>query len=110
MTMPLWQGVATVLAVVAGTILTRFIPFWLFPESKEPPRTVTYLGKVLPYAMAGLLIVYSLRTTNVLSGSHGVPELIALLVTIGLHVWKRSMLVSIAAGTITYMLLVQLVF
>ncbi|NMM93166.1 branched-chain amino acid transporter permease [Bifidobacterium oedipodis] len=110
MTMPLWQGIATVLAVVAGTILTRFIPFWLFPESKEPPRTVTYLGKVLPYAMGGLLIVYSLRTTNVLAGSHGVPELIALLITVGLHVWKRSMLLSIAAGTISYMLLVQLVF
>lgn len=110
MTMPLWQGIVTVLAVVAGTVLTRFVPFWLFPESKEPPRVVTYLGKVLPYAMGGLLIVYSLRNTNVFTGSHGLPELIALLITVGLHLWKRSMLLSIAAGTISYMLLIQLVF
>lgn len=110
MTMPLWQGIVTVLAVVAGTVLTRFVPFWLFPESKDLPRIVTYLGKVLPYAMGGLLIVYSLRNTNVLTGSHGLPELIALLITVGLHLWKRSMLLSIAAGTISYMLLIQLVF
>lgn len=110
MTMSLWQGIVTVLAVVAGTVLTRFVPFWLFPESKEPPRTVTYLGRVLPYAMAGLLVVYSLRNTDILSGSHGLPEAIALAVTAGLHVWKRSMLLSIAAGTFTYMLLIQFVF
>ena len=110
MTMPLWQGIVTVLAVIAGTVLTRFVPFWLFPESKDLPRIVTYLGKVLPYAMGGLLIVYSLRNTNVLTGSHGLPELIALLITVGLHLWKRSMLLSIAAGTISYMLLIQLVF
>lgn len=110
MTMTLWQGIVTVLFVVIGTVLTRFVPFWLFPESKEPPRAVTYLGRVLPYAMAGLLVVYSLRNTDVLSGSHGLPEAIALAVTAGLHIWKRSMLLSIAAGTLTYMVLVQLVF
>lgn len=110
MTMTLWQGIMTVLAVVAGTVLTRFVPFGLFPESKEPPRVVTYLGRVLPYAMAGLLVVYSLRNTDVAGGSHGLPEAIALAVTVGLHLWKRSMLLSIAAGTIAYMALVQLVF
>ena len=110
MTMPIWQGVITVLFVVIGTVLTRFVPFWLFPESKEPPRVVAYLGKVLPYAMGGLLIVYSLRNTTILTGSHGLPELIALAVTVITHLAKRSMSLSIAAGTIFYMLLVQLVF
>lgn len=110
MTMTLWQGIVTVLAVVAGTVLTRFVPFWLFPESKEPPRVVTYLGRVLPYAMAGLLVVYSLRGTDLSAGSHGLPEAIALAVTVGLHLWRRSMLLSIAGGTLTYMVLVQFVF
>lgn len=110
MTMPLWQAVLTVAVVGLGTLCTRFVPFLLFPESKQPPRIIEYFGKVLPFAMTGLLVVYSLRGTTVLTGSHGLPELIACLVIVGLHVWRRNMLLSIAGGTLTYMLLVQLVF
>ncbi|MBT1170888.1 branched-chain amino acid transporter permease [Bifidobacterium sp. SO4] len=110
MTMTVWQGVITVAAVVIGTMLTRFLPFIVFPESKQPPRLVEYLGSVLPYAMTGLLVVYSLRNTPILTGSHGVPELIACATIVLLHCWKRNMLLSIAGGTIVYMLLVQLVF
>ncbi|NEG88719.1 branched-chain amino acid transporter permease [Bifidobacterium aerophilum] len=110
MTMSVWQGIATVAVVALGTMITRFVPFLLFPESKEPPRFVRYLGKVLPYAMTGLLVVYSLKDVSVVSGSHGIPEAIAMLAIIGLHLWKRNMLLSIAGGTILYMLLVQLVF
>ncbi|PWG66554.1 branched-chain amino acid transporter permease [Bifidobacterium callitrichidarum] len=110
MTMTVWQGVLTVVAVVIGTMLTRFLPFIVFPESKQPPRLVEYLGSVLPYAMTGLLVVYSLRNTPILTGSHGVPELIACATIVLLHYWKRNMLLSIAGGTIVYMLLVQLVF
>ncbi|MBT1163378.1 branched-chain amino acid transporter permease [Bifidobacterium felsineum] len=110
MTMAIWQGVITVAVVAFGTILTRFLPFLVFPESKEPPRVIEYLGAVLPYAMTGLLVVYALRNTPILTGSHGIPELIACVVIVLLHWWKRNMLLSIAAGTIVYMLLVQLVF
>lgn len=110
MTMTVIQGVITVAVVAAGTMLTRFLPFLVFPESKQPPRLIEYFGKVLPYAMTGLLVVYSLRNTPILTGSHGVPELIACLVIVALHLWRRSMLLSIAGGTIVYMLLVQLVF
>ena len=110
MTMTMIHGALTVAVVAAGTMLTRFLPFLAFPESKKPPRVIEYFGKVLPYAMTGLLVVYSLRNTPVLTGSHGLPEFIACLVIVALHLWRRSMLLSIAGGTIVYMLLVQLVF
>jgi len=110
MTMTIWQGVVTILMAMLGTMLTRFLPFVLFPESKEPPRSITYLGTVLPYAMTGLLVVYSLKGVHPLSGNHGAPEAIAIVAIILLHLWKRNMLLSIAGGTAVYMLLVQLVF
>lgn len=110
MTMSMWQAVVTIAVVALGTMITRFLPFVLFPESKRPPRIVEYFGKVLPYAMTGLLVVYSLKDVSPASGSHGIPEAIAMVAIIVLHWWRRSMLLSIAGGTILYMLLVQLVF
>ena len=104
------EQVITIAAVVLGTMLTRFLPFLLFPAGKATPRYVQYLGKALPGAVFGLLVVYCLKNVSLLSGSHGLPELIAILVVAGLHLWKRQMLLSIAGGTICYMLLVQLVF
>ena len=99
-----------IIMAMLGTMLTRFLPFLLFPESKEPPRFITYLGTVLPYAMTGLLVVYSLKGVRLTSGSHGIPELLAIIAIALLHIWKRNMLLSIAGGTAVYMLLVQLVF
>ena len=84
--------------------------FLVFPESKQPPKLVEYFGKALPYAMTGLLVVYALRNTPILTGSHGIPELIACAVITLLHLWKRNMLLSTAGGTAVYMLLIQLVF
>lgn len=104
------EQVITIAAVVLGTMLTRFLPFLLFPAGKATPRYVQYLGKALPGAVFGLLVIYCLKNVSLLSGSHGLPELIAILVVAGLHLWKRQMLLSIAGGTICYMLLVQLVF
>ena len=96
--------------VVLGTMLTRFLPFLVFPSGKPTPKYIQYLGKVLPAAVFGLLVVYCLKGVNILAGSHGLPELISILVVIGLHLWKRQMLISIAGGTICYMMLVQLIF
>ena len=110
MTMETWQGVVTILMAVLGTVITRFLPFIVFPESERPPRVVEYLGKVLPYAMGGLLVVYSLKNVTPFSGTHGIPEAVAIAVIVALHVWKRSMLLSIAGGPAVYMLLVQVVF
>lgn len=90
--------------------MTRFLPFLLFPADKPTPKYVQYLGKVLPAAVFGLLVIYCLKDVNIFIGSHGIPELIAIGVIVLLHLWKKQMLLSIAGGTICYMLLVQLVF
>lgn len=108
--MTLAQQIITVAMVVAGTMLTRFLPFLLFPVGKPTPKFVKYLGRVLPAAVFGLLVVYCLKDVSIFAGSHGIPELISIALVVGLHLWKRQMLLSIAGGTICYMLLVQFVF
>ena len=104
------QHVMTIAMVVLGTMATRFLPFILFPDGRPTPKYIQYLGKVLAPAVFGLLVVYCLKNVSLLEGSRGIPELIGVLATAGLHLWKRQMLLSIAGGTIIYMLLVQLVF
>lgn len=108
--MTLTQQIITIAMIVLGTLMTRFLPFLLFPAGKPTPRYIQYLGKVLPSAVFGLLVVYSLKDVSLLTGSHGIPELISVAVVVALHLWKRQMLLSIAGGTVCYMLLVQLVF
>ncbi len=108
--MTLTEQIIIIGVVVLGTMLTRFLPFLVFPGNKETPKYIQYLGKVLPSAVFGLLVIYCLKSVNLLTGSHGLPELIAIIVVVVLHLWKRQMLLSIAGGTICYMLLVQLVF
>ena len=108
--MTLTQQIITVAMVVLGTAVTRFLPFMVFPSGKPTPKYVQYLGKFLPAAVFGLLVVYSLKDVSVFTGSHGIPEMISILLVIVLHVWKRQMLLSIAGGTVCYMLLVQFVF
>lgn len=108
--LPTDEAIFTIAAVVAGTMLTRFLPFAVFPADKPLSPTVRYLGNVLPAAVIALLVVYSLKDTSILTGSHGLPELISIAVTILLHIWRRNMLLSIAGGTITHMILVQAIF
>ena len=104
------QIIITVAAVVAATMLTRFLPYICFPQGKKTPGFITYLGKGLAPAVFGLLVVYCLRNVNLAGGSHGIPEALALIVVIATFVWKRQMLFSMASGTALYMLLVQTVF
>lgn len=110
MTMSLTQQIVTIAMVVLGTMLTRFLPFVVFPPGKPTPKIVQYLGKVLPTAVLGLLVIYCFKDVSLLSGSYGIPEFIAVAVVALLHFWKRKMLISMAGGTIVYMILVQLVF
>lgn len=102
--------IITITAVVAATMLTRFLPFIIFPAGKPTPKYIVYLGRVLPPAIFGMLVIYCLKDVTILSGSHGIPELISIATVVGLHLWKRQMLLSIFVGTVCYMLLVQLVF
>ena len=104
------QQIMTIGIVVFGTMLTRFLPFLVFGRGKETPKYIQYLGKILPAAVFGLLVVYCLKDVSVLSGNHGIPEAISILVVVILHLWKRQMLLSIAGGTVCYMLLTQLLF
>lgn len=108
--MTLTQQIITIAMVVLGTMLTRFLPFLLFPAGKPTPKYIQYLGKVLPASVFGLLVIYCLKNVSVFTGSHGIPELLAILLVVVLHLWKRQMLLSIAGGTVFYMILVQTVF
>ena len=108
--MSLWQQIAIIGIVVFGTMLTRFLPFLIFGRKKEAPKYIQYLGKVLPAAVFGLLVVFCLKDVNLFTGSHGIPEAIAIFVVVLLHVWKRQMLLSIAGGTVCYMVLLQVFF
>lgn len=103
-----WVGGATAGALL-GTMVTRFLPFLIFPEGKEPPEFIQYLGKVLPYAVIGLLVIYCLKDVPG-SGTYGIPEFLAIAFIVLLHRWKKSILLSIGGGTVFYMLLVQFVF
>jgi len=82
----------------------------LFPGGRQVPSYVRYLGVVLPAAVFGMLVIYCLRGVNLVSGWHGIPELVSIAVVVALHLWRRNMFLSIAGGTVCYMLLVQLVF
>jgi branched-subunit amino acid transport protein AzlD len=105
--MTLAQQIITVAMCTLGTMTTRFLPFLIFSENKETPAFIQYIGKYLPSAVFGMLVVYCLKDVDILSGTHGIPELIAILVTVLLHKWKKQMLISIAGGTICYMLLIH---
>ena len=110
MEMTLTQQLITIAMCVLGTMATRYIPLLLFPPGRQTPPYVQYLGKVLPSAVFALLVVYCLKDVSLTTGSHGIPEALALAVTVVLHVWRRQMFLSMAAGTILYMVLVQTVF
>jgi len=104
------QVILTVLAVALGAMMTRFPPFILFPEGKQPPEVITYLGNVLPPVMMGLLVVYCLKSVPVLTSPHGLPELISIAFIVVIHLWRKNVLLSIGCGTALYMFLVQAVF
>ena len=108
MTFP--QQVVTIAMCVLATVLTRFLPFLIFSPRRPTPKYIQYLGRVLPGAIFAMLVVYCLKNVSFVTYSFGIPELLGIAVTVGLHLWKRQMLLSIAGGTIAYMLLVLLVF
>ena len=102
---------ALMIAVIAlVTAALRFLPFLIFRENRKTPPLVSYLGQVLPYAIMGMLVIYCLKGVSFAAFPFGIPEMIGCLVVVLLHIWKRNTLLSIGAGTVCYMLLVQLDF
>ena len=108
MTLP--QQIVTIALCALATMATRFLPFLIFGGKKPTPRYIQYLGKALPGAIFAMLVVYCLKSVSLRQYSYGLPEFLAIFVTAGLHLWKRQMLLSIAGGTIVYMLLIRFVF
>jgi len=107
----LMMGISAVIIMCLVTFITRAVPFILFAgKGKKPNDTVLYLGKVLPPAMMAMLLVYCLKDVHITSYPHGIPEIVCVLMAIGLHVWKRNNFISIFGSTIVYMILVQTVF
>ena len=101
----------TIIGMVAlGTQITRFLPFLLFAGRDRTHPFVAYLGRVLPYAAIGLLVVYCLKSVTLTAAPHGLPEALAILCVAALHLWKNNTLLSIGGGTAIYMLLVQTIF
>ena len=99
--------VAVMALVTAGL---RFLPFLIFGENRRTPRLITYMGKVLPYSIMGMLVIYCLKGAAPLEYPYALPELLSCAVVVLLHIWKRNTLLSIGGGTICYMLLIQAVF
>ena len=108
--MTVTEHILTIGICVLAVQFTRWLPFWVFPANRPIPEYIRYLGKVLPAAMFGMLVIYCYKNINVLSGYHGMPDFLAGALVLGLHFWKKNMFLSIAAGTIFYMILVQAVF
>lgn len=106
--MTILQQIITIGLCMLGTMATRFLPFIVFSEKRETPAFIQYIGKFLPSAVFGMLVVYCLRNVDITQAAYGLPELISILATVGIHLWKRQMLLSIAAGTACYMLLLHL--
>lgn len=105
--MSLMQNIIFFSIMALVTALTRFLPFLLFPDSTRTPDFVRYLGRVLPYPVIGMLVVYCLKDVSLLSRPHGLPEAAAILVIAVIHTWKRNALLSIGVGTIIYMIMIQ---
>lgn len=99
-----------IIVIAAVTMLLRFLPFIVFPSGRKTPKYITYLGQVLPCAIMGMLVVYCLKSVSLISFPFGLPELIPNILVVGLYVWKRNTLISIGAGTVCYMLLIQFIF
>ena len=102
--------IALIAVAALVTMSTRFLPFLIFSEKRKTPELVLYLGKVLPCAIMGMLVVYCLKEVKPLVYPYGIPELLGILFVAGLHLWKRNSLLSIGAGTVFYMILVQVIF
>ena len=97
----------TVMAVV--TALLRFLPFMIFRSDTKTPAFISYLGKVLPYAIMGMLVVFCLKSVDFRGGVHGLPEMVSILVIVLVHWWKKNTILSILTGTICYVAIVNFI-
>ncbi len=105
-----FEILVTILVITLATATLRFLPFFIFPEHKETPKFIMYLGDILPLTTVGMLVVYCLKDISFIAYPYGLSEIISILVIVVLHLWKKNTLISIGAGTLLYMFLIQVVF
>ena len=108
--MPDLYSAAMIAVIALVTAALRFLPFWIFRDNQKTPPLVSYLGQVLPFAIMGMLVVYCMKDITFSGAPFGIPEILSCAVVTVLHIRKRNTLLSIGAGTVCYMLLVQFVF
>ena len=104
------HSILLIIVVSVVTMMLRFLPLWVFGNGKQTPKLIQYLGKVLPYAIMGMLVVFCLKSVSFVSAPFAIPELIACVIVVGLHMWKRNNTIRIVGGPVVYMILVQMVF
>ena len=101
--------VFTSICVMAGmTILLRFLAFIIFGGKKKTPEFIVYLGKVLPCAIMGMLVIYCLKDVSFDAVVNWLPAFVGVGVTAAVQIWKRNSIYSILAGTVVYMALIRL--
>ena len=105
---PSLHAAAAIAVMSLTTILLRFLPFWLFSGKRQVPPVILYLGRVLPNAALGMLVIYCLRDLRFSAPGYGLPELTACALVVLTQLWKRSSILSIVAGTLCYMLLIRI--
>ena len=102
------KSIAQIAVMVAVTIPLRLLPFWIFPPEKKIPAWVEFIGRVLPYSISAILVIYCLKDISFAKVPFGAPDLIAAAVTAILHICKKNMLLSVGVGTLCYMLLIRI--
>lgn len=106
-----FHAIITILILAVITLIIRALPFIVLRGNKPVPEFVTYLGKVLPYALIAMLVVYCLKDISFSQGgTYGIPEVISIIFIVIIHKLKHNMLLSVGCGTILYMFLVQFLF
>ena len=108
--MTIWQNVLFFSIMSLLTIFTRALPFVLFPDQSKTPDFVRYLGQILPYPVIAMLVVYCLKEVQLTVYPNGLPEAVAIMIIVLVHFWKKNSLLSIGVGTISYMLMINMVF
>lgn len=103
------QQIITIIILAVITFMTRALPFLVFPAGKPTPKYIQYLGKALPLAVFGMLVVYCLKDVQWLDGSHGIPEILGIATVVLMHLWRRQLFLSMAVGTAVYMILIRLI-
>jgi len=103
------QQFFTIIIMALGVVVTRALPFFVFPKKEKTPQFIVFLGRYLASAVFGMLVVYCLKDIQFQKGDHGIPQILGIICCVLLHLWRKNMLLTIAGGTAFYMLLIHII-